>query len=121
MLEAAYDDAAGVTAAFNRNVLDVLNRELGADFPVPAFEHVARYDHDHGWIEMNLRAARPVTVTFPTMGLTVDFAAGEELRTEISCKFTREQVQRLFDAASLELRRWDTDEAGWFALALGVA
>lgn len=84
----AYDDAAGVTAEFNRNVLYVINRELGADFDPEAFEHVAHWDPDREWIEMRLRATRPMRVR--VLDLTVEFAAGEELRTEVSAKFRPE-------------------------------
>ncbi len=120
VLEAAYDDAAGVTAAFNRNVLEVLCRELGARIDVDAFTHVARYDAEHAWIEMLLRAERDVVIDIPSLGLSVPFAAGEHLRTEMSCKFTRERVEALFAGAGLTLRRWDTDERDYFAVVLGV-
>jgi L-histidine N-alpha-methyltransferase len=119
-LEAAYDDAAGVTAEFNRNVLRVLNRELAGDLPLEAFEHVARYDAEHGWIEMALRATREVVATLPALGLLVAFASGEEIRTEISCKFTRDGIEALFAGAGLSLDRWDTDPDDRFALALGL-
>ena len=117
-LEAAYDDAAGVTAAFNLNLLTVLNRELAADFPVEDFEHVAFFDTQHEWIEMRLRARRGVEVRIGALGLEVRFRRGEELRTEISAKFTRERVQDDLGAAGLELTGWHTDERGWFALSL---
>jgi L-histidine N-alpha-methyltransferase len=120
VLEAAYDDAAGVTAEFNRNVLRVLARELRADIPVEAFEHVAFYDERNAWIEMRLRAGSAVTLRFPTLGLDAAFAAGEELRTEISCKFTRPVVEAELAAAGLRLERWDTDAQGRFALALAT-
>jgi L-histidine Nalpha-methyltransferase len=93
----AYDDDAGVTAAFNRNVLLVLNRELGADFDVESFEHVALFDEQHQWIEMRLRATSAQHVTITQLGIELDFAAGEEMRTEISAKFTPEGI-----AAELE-------------------
>src|SRR3954453_4904744 len=88
-LVAAYDDAAGVTAAFNRNVLSVIDRELDADFDPEAFDHVAVWDADSEWIEMRLRARREQTVHVRALGLDIGFAAGEELRTEISAKFRR--------------------------------
>jgi L-histidine N-alpha-methyltransferase len=119
-LEAAYDDAAGVTAAFNRNVLTVLNRELNADFDTDAFTHVARYDVAESRIEILLRADREMVVTFPTLDLRVSFAAGEEMQTEISCKYTREVVEGLLSGAGLRLTRWDTDERDRFAVALAV-
>ncbi|HWB72975.1 MAG TPA: L-histidine N(alpha)-methyltransferase, partial [Egibacteraceae bacterium] len=117
-LRAAYDDAAGVTAAFNRNVLHVINRELDADLPVDAFAHVARWRAECSWIEMALRADREVAATIGAIDLPVRFAAGEEVRTEISCKFTRDGVQAVLADAGLALARWDTDRDGRFALAL---
>jgi len=117
-LEAAYNDAAGVTAEFNRNLLCVLNRELDANVPVDAFEHVAFYDERNAWIEMRLRAREALTVTFPTLDLVIGFAAGEELHTEISCKFTRPLVEREFQAAGLRLEAWHEDPERRFALAL---
>jgi L-histidine N-alpha-methyltransferase len=118
VLQAAYDDGAGVTAEFNRNMLGVLNRELDAGIPVDAFEHVAVYDADQARIEMRLRALRDLTVTFPTLELEVGFAAGEELRTEISSKFTREGVEGELAAAGLRLESWHTDAAQRFACAV---
>jgi L-histidine Nalpha-methyltransferase len=118
VLEAAYDDAAGVTAEFNRNVLHVLNRELDADFPTELFEHVAFFDPDHEWIEMRLRARRACRVTIGALDLEVDFARGEELRTEISAKFTRARVEADYAACGLELAEWFTDDDGLFALSL---
>ena len=118
MIEAAYDDSAGVTAEFNRNVLHVINRELGADFVPDAFEHIAFFDRRHEWIEMRLRARRPCSVLISELGLRVEFAAGEELRTEISAKFTRERLEADYRAAGLVLDRWFTDEDELFALSL---
>ena len=92
MLVAAYDDSAGVTAAFNKNVLAVLNAELGADFDLDAFEHVAVWDAGREWIEMRLRSASAQPVRVRDLGLTVEFAAGEEMRTEVSAKFRRDGV-----------------------------
>jgi L-histidine N-alpha-methyltransferase len=117
-LEAAYDDAAGVTAAFNRNVLAVLDRELDADFDPDRFAHVARWDPHEEWIEMRLRADRDHRVRVGALDLEVDFAAGEEMRTEISSKFRRERVVEELAAAGLELVEWWTDPAGDFALSL---
>lgn len=119
-LVAAYDDAAGVTAAFNRNVLHVLNRELDADFPVERFAHVARWHIDEEWIEMRLRAEAAATVHVRALDLTVTFAVGEELRTEISAKFRRPRVEAELAAAGLRLQEWWTDAAGDFALSLAV-
>jgi len=118
-IEAAYNDSAGVTAEFNRNVLAVVNRELDADFNPEAFEHVAFYDRRHEWIEMRLRARLPQRVRIRGLGIQVEFAAGEEMRTEISAKFTRGRVQEDFAAAGLELVRWYTDPEERFALSLG--
>jgi L-histidine N-alpha-methyltransferase len=120
VIEAAYDDADGVTAEFNRNVLHVINRELGADFAPDGFDHVAFFDRRHEWIEMRLRAQRPCTVLISDLGLRVDFAAGEELRTEISAKFTRARLEADFAAAGLRLDRWYTDDDALFALSLAA-
>lgn len=119
-LEAAYDDAAGVTAEFNRNVLHVVNRELEADFPVEGFEHVAFFDRRHEWIEMRLRAQRPFSVRVGTLGMRVELAAGEEIRTEISAKFTRARVEEDFAAAGLALDAWYPDPDERFALSLAA-
>ena len=117
-LVAAYDDAAGVTAAFNRNLLAVLNRELGADFDLDRFEHVAVWDADERWIEMRLRATEAMAVTLPAIDLTVGFAAGEHMRTEISAKFTADQVGRELGRAGLQVMgRW-TDPAGDYLITL---
>ena len=120
VLEAAYNDAAGVTAEFNRNVLHVVNRELDADFDVDAFEHVAFFDRQREWIEMRLRALRPMEVRVEAIGLTVHFAAREELRTEISAKFTRARLEADLAAAGLRLERLATDAAGRFAVSTAV-
>jgi L-histidine N-alpha-methyltransferase len=120
VIEAAYDDSQGVTAEFNRNVLAVINRELDADFSPEAFEHVAFYDRHHDWIEMRLRARRAQTVLIAGLGLRVSFAAGEELRTEISAKFTRARVEADFQAAGLALERWYTDPEERFAVSLAA-
>jgi L-histidine Nalpha-methyltransferase len=118
VLEAAYDDSQGVTAEFNRNVLHVINRELEADFTPEAFDHVAFYDRAHEWVEMRLRARRPCTVWLAALGLRVQFAAGEELRTEISAKFTRARIEDDLRAAGLGLECWYTDSDELFALSL---
>ena len=118
VLVAAYDDAAGVTAAFNKNVLAVLNAELGADFDLDAFEHVALWDSDREWIEMRLRATAPQTVRVGGLELTVAFAGGEEMRTEVSAKFHRDGVRAELAAAGLALDSWWTDPAGQFGLSL---
>jgi L-histidine Nalpha-methyltransferase len=118
VLEAAYDDSAGVTAEFNRNVLLVVNRELDADFDPALFDHVAFYDPAHEWIEMRLRARRAHRVRIAAVDLEVEFARGEELRTEISAKFTPDRVAADLAAAGLELAGWLTDPQERFALSL---
>lgn len=120
-LVAAYDDAAGVTAEFNKNVLSVLARELGADADPDDFDHVALWDRENEWIEMRLRARNDLTVKIPELGLAVPFGAGEDLRTEVSAKFRQEGVRAELSAAGLELTRWWTDEKGWFGLSLATA
>ena len=118
VLVAAYDDSAGVTAAFNKNVLAVLNAELGADFDLDAFDHVAVWDPEREWIEMRLRAASAQTVLVAGLGLTVRFAAGEEMRTEVSAKFREAGVRTELAAAGLAVRSWWTDPGGQFGLSL---
>jgi L-histidine N-alpha-methyltransferase len=117
----AYDDASGVTAAFNLNVLHVLNRELGASFPVTDFTHVARWNAEEEWIEMRLRAERAMTVEIPAVKLVVELAAAEEVRTEVSAKFRRDGVERELKAAGFALEAWWTDSADRFALSLARA
>lgn len=118
VLEAAYNDAAGVTAQFNLNILEVLNRRLGANFDVGSFRHVAFYDRKKAWIEMRLRAARPSRVDIPGAGLSVSFREGDDIRTEISCKYTRESLEAGLPEVGLRLSRWFTDPQDMFALAL---
>jgi L-histidine Nalpha-methyltransferase len=120
VLVAAYDDAAAVTAAFNKNVLAVLNAELGADFDLDSFEHVALWDAGREWIEMRLRARTAQAVTVRDLGLAVSFAAGEEMRTEVSAKFREAGVRSELAAAGLAVRSWWTDEGGRFGLSLSV-
>jgi L-histidine Nalpha-methyltransferase len=114
----AYNDAAGVTADFNRNVLRVISRELSADFDVDEFEHVAIWDAKDQWIEMRLRSARAQTVRVADLDLTISFAAGEEMRTEISAKFRPEQVRSELKQARLDPVRFWTDDNGDFGLTL---
>ncbi|MGO8959413.1 MAG: L-histidine N(alpha)-methyltransferase [Streptosporangiaceae bacterium] len=114
----AYDDAAGVTAEFNRNVLVLVNRELAADFDVAQFQHVALWDAAREWIEMRLRSAREQQVSVAELGLTVCFAAGEEMRTEISAKFRPKRLRAELAAAGLETIRFWTDQDGDFGLTL---
>lgn len=117
-LVAAYDDAAGVTAAFNLNLLNVLNRELGADFAPSRFEHVAVWDAEHRWIEMRLRASTAMSVALPVVDLAIELAAGEEIRTEVSSKFTPPQVSAELAAAGFEAVGLWTDPAGDYLLTL---
>ena len=117
VLEAAYNDAEGVTAEFNRNILRVLNRALGADFDLDAFRHRAIYNAGAHRIEMYLDSTREQHVKIPGIGV-VRFREGEPLRTEISCKYDRESVATLCSAAGLRLTEWKTDANAWFALAL---
>lgn len=117
VLEAAYDDAAGVTAAFDRNVLRVLNRDFDADFDVDGFEHRAVWDEANGWIEMRLVARRSMRAEVPGVA-RVSLAAGEWIRTELCCKYTRERLCGRLEGTGLALERWMTDAQGRFALAL---
>jgi L-histidine N-alpha-methyltransferase len=117
----AYDDAAGVTAEFNRNVLHVLNRELGADFEVDAFDHLAVWDATHEWIEMRLRARRAMTVRLPAVGMTVHYAKDEEMRTEVSGKFRREGLGAELLNAGFVDQVWWADPRQRFALVLAAA
>jgi L-histidine Nalpha-methyltransferase len=121
VLVAAYDDAAGVTAEFNRNVLRVLNRELHADLDVDAFAHVALWDAEREWIEMRLRAGRAMAVTVRDLGLVVDIAAGEEVHTEISAKFRPAGLAAELAAAGYAVRRTWVDPLERFALTLARA
>ncbi|GIE89258.1 L-histidine N(alpha)-methyltransferase [Actinoplanes regularis] len=117
----AYDDAAGVTAEFNRNVLRVINRELRADFDPLAFEHVALWDAEREWIEMRLRSLRDQRVHVAELDLDVAFAEGEELRTETSAKFHRVGLAEELAASGFALRHWWSDPQDWFGVALAQA
>jgi L-histidine Nalpha-methyltransferase len=116
----AYDDGAGVTAQFNKNVLAVVNRELDADFDLAAFEHVARWNAEQERIEMWLRASSAQRVHIAALDLAVDFAAGEEMLTEVSCKFRPAGVETELAAAGLRRTHWWTDPAGDFGLSLST-
>ncbi len=118
VLEAAYNDSQGVTAAFNRNVLTVINRELDADFDTRAFAHVAFFDRQHEWIEMRLRAERPQVVRIGALDLTIHFAHREEMRTEISAKFTRERLAADLAGAGLVIEEFLVDDHARFALSV---
>lgn len=119
-LEAAYDDDAGVTAEFNKNVLAVLNRQLDADFDLDAFEHVARFDEEAERMDIRLRSLAEQEVRVEGLDLDVAFAAGEEMRTEISTKFTRERLEAVYAGSGMEMRGWFTDAAGDYALSLAA-
>lgn len=116
----AYDDSAGVTARFNRNVLAVINRRLGADFDLDAFEHVAKWNDAKERIEMWLRSVRAQRVRIADLDLDVEFTDGEEMLTEVSCKFRQSGVDAELAAAGLRRTHWWTDDAGDFALSLSV-
>jgi len=120
-LEAAYDDSQGVTAKFNKNVLAVLNRELGADFDLDAFDHVARYDVEEARMDIRLRSRGEQSVRVEEIDLDVAFAAGEEMRTEISSKFTRERLEAVYAEAGLRMSGWFTDRDNDYALSLACA
>jgi L-histidine Nalpha-methyltransferase len=117
-LVAAYDDASGVTARFNLNILSVLNGRLGAHFDPATFEHVARWNEVDEWMDISLRSTVDQSVRVEALDLDVPFAAGETMQTEISAKFRREVVEDELRAAGLSVARWWTDEAGDFALSL---
>jgi L-histidine Nalpha-methyltransferase len=120
-LEAAYNDSQGVTAEFNKNVLAVLNRELGADFDLDRFEHVARWDAENLWVDIRLRSLTNQVVNVESLGMLVPFSAGEEMRTEISTKFARHGLEGIYAEAGLELTDWWTDAEGLYALSLARA
>ena len=121
VLVPAYDDATGVTADFNRNVLAVLNRELGADFDLANYEHVALWDAENEWIEMRLRATAAAEVTLSELALDISLQTGEEIRTEISAKFRPEGIEGELAKAGFDLDVWLTDPQGRFALSLARA
>jgi L-histidine N-alpha-methyltransferase len=118
VLEAAYDDRSGVTADFNRNALRVVNRRLGGDFAPEAWAHVAFYDRDRRWIEMRLRAEEDCRVRVDRAGLDLAFREGDEIRTEISCKYTRASLEARLPGTGLAVSEWLTDARGRFALVL---
>ncbi len=120
VLEAAYNDSGGVTAEFNLNVLHVMNRELGADFDVDAFEHVATFDPGPSWVELRLRALRKQRVLIPGAGIDLTIAAGEEIRTEVSTKFTLDVLARELGEAGMDLEAFFTDPAGMFGVTLAA-
>jgi L-histidine N-alpha-methyltransferase len=117
-LEAAYDDSRGVTAEFNKNVLLVMNEQLDADFDLDAFEHVARYDDRAARMDIRLRSLREQQVHLAALDLSVRFEAGEEMRTEISCKFSRHRIEQIYASAGLRMCGWFPDPARDYALSL---
>lgn len=117
-LEAAYDDEAGITAQFNRNVLRVLNRELDADFPVDDYRHRAVFDREHSRIEMRLVAGQAHQVTFPSLDAVIDMHAGEEIVTEFSYKFTPDSLAAMLNDAGLAIDRHFEADAGAYSLVL---
>jgi len=117
-LVAAYDDAAGVTAQFNKNVLHVLNNQLGGDFDLDLFTHVAIWNEDEQWIEMRLRATEATDVTLREAGIAVHFDQGEDLLTEISAKFTPARVEEELSAAGFVVDAMWGAEEGEFLLTL---
>jgi L-histidine N-alpha-methyltransferase len=117
-LEAAYNDSAGVTAEFNKNVLSVLNRELDADFDLEAFEHVAFWDAENLWVDIRLRSLARQVVQIASLDMAVPFGRGEEMRTEISTKFAGEGLAGIYGEAGLEMVGWWTDPEDRFALSL---
>jgi L-histidine N-alpha-methyltransferase len=118
ILEAAYNDADGITAEFNRNILNVINEQVGGDFDTDAFEHVAHYNEERERIESQLRSKRDQSVRLERIDLEIEFAAGEHLRTEVSCKYTKRSLRRILTSAGMRLERWFVDDDGTFALSL---
>ncbi|HLV22081.1 MAG TPA: L-histidine N(alpha)-methyltransferase [Polyangiaceae bacterium] len=117
-LNAAYNDAQGITAAFNKNVLCVINRELGANFELERFAHVAFFEPENAQIEMHLRSEVDQVVDIQRLELAVPFRAAETIRTEISRKFTRPSATALLKAAGLEVFEWLPSADDAFALSL---
>jgi L-histidine N-alpha-methyltransferase len=115
---AAYDDAQGVSAAFNKNILRVLNAELDGDLPIDGFDHVTRFNAERQCMEQSLRATRDISARLSGIDLDVVFQSGEEIHTEVSCKFTEEGLAAEFAVAGLRISEWLTDDAGRFALVL---
>jgi L-histidine N-alpha-methyltransferase len=115
---AAYNDSAGVSASFNKNILNVINRELSGDFPLDAFEHVSRWVAAKSCMSQSLRATRDLVVTIADLDMTVTLRQGEEIHTEVSCKFTREGLDRELAGAGMKLEQWLTDSEGRFASVL---
>jgi L-histidine Nalpha-methyltransferase len=120
ILEAAYNDSQGVTAEFNRNILLVVNRELGGRFNPNAFEHIALYNHESERMEMHLRAERDLRVEVAAINASLEFKKGETIRTEICRKFRRDAAQEMISEAGMRVNRWYSDPNGWFSLVEAV-
>ncbi len=116
ILEAAYNDAQGVTEAFNKNILKVINNALNADFDTSSFEHVAFFNEEEERVEMHLCARRRMTVRIGGLGLSVNFKKGESIHTEVCRKFSRDSAMNMFSEAGLSVERWFTDSREWFSL-----
>ena len=117
---AAYNDPGGVTAAFSRNILCILNNRLDADFEPEAFDHVPRWDAANEWVDIRLRARTAQTVRIAALDLRVEFVEGEEMHTEISAKFRRDRLEAELAGAGLQVRRWWTDPGDGFGVALAI-
>jgi len=117
-LEAAYNDSRGVTAEFNLNILNVINAQLDGSFDLRDFEHVSYFNEDEARIETYLRSVRDQSVQIGLIDLEVEFAEGEMMRTEVSCKYTRESAEALLRRAGLKLSHWFVDSEQSFALSL---
>ena len=120
IMEDAYNDSKGITAEFNRNILNVLNKELNADFDPSHFDHVAFFNEDHGRIEMHLRANRDISVKLKSINLETTLKKGETIHTENSRKFTREGIEDLASRGGLSIQKWYSDPSEWFSLVLMV-
>lgn len=121
LIEAAYNDSAGVSAEFNRNILNVLNHQLEADFVPDNFHHLAFFNREEEWMEMWLEAQHPQVVTIAALDEEIKFEGGERVHTEISAKFRREGIEGELATAGFDPVRWFTDDRGYFALSLSVA
>jgi L-histidine N-alpha-methyltransferase len=116
ILERAYNDSRGVTAEFNKNILNVVNRELDADFDLSHFDHVAFYNADKERIEMHLRANRRLSVQIDAFSIRISMEKGETIHTEVCGKFSRESAVAMVEEAGLRIDRWYSDPLGWFSL-----
>ena len=118
ILERAYNDPSGKTSEFNKNILSVINRRFGADFDPDLYEHRAFYEPEFQWIEMRLRSLETHKVRIPAADLVLNMKAGQELRTELSCKYTRRSLEDRARDTGLTVTEWVTDPQSLFALAL---